>query len=59
MSKDLPNFAAWQYENLVNYAKDAYLKLQEQNEQLEQARLDFKGAMELLREHLRKQYGNS
>jgi len=52
--KDIPNFGAWQYENLVSYATEAYLKLQEQNAQLEQARLDFKDAMELLREKVRE-----
>ena len=53
--KDIPNFGAWQYENLVHFAKDAYLRMQEQEEQLAQLRRDFKEAMEMLREHLRKQ----
>jgi hypothetical protein len=32
---DLPNFAAWSNENLANFAKDAYLKMQEQQDVIE------------------------
>ena len=48
---DLPNFAAWSNENLAKFAKDAYLRMQEQHEIIEQYRWDFKYAMIELRKH--------
>jgi hypothetical protein len=46
---DLPNFAAWSNENLANFAADAYLRMQEQQEALEQFRSDLRDAMNELR----------
>jgi hypothetical protein len=46
---DLPNFAAWSNENLANFAKDAYLRMQAQQETIEQLQGDFKDAMAELR----------
>ena len=46
---DLPNFAAWSNENLANFAKDAYLRMQAQQEAIEQLQGDFKDAMVELR----------
>lgn len=51
---DMPNFAAWSNENLANFAKDAYLRMQEQHEAIMQLQGDFKDAMV----ELRKQAGD-
>ena len=32
---DLPNFASWSNENLANFAKESYVKMQVQQEQIE------------------------
>ena len=52
--RDTPNFAAWSNENLASFAKDAYLRMQEQHEAIMQLQGDFKDAMV----ELRKQTGN-
>lgn len=46
---DIPNFAAWSNENLASFAKDAYLRMQEQHEAIMQLQGDFKDAMVQLR----------
>jgi len=46
---DLPNFAAWDRQTLDKFALDAYLRLQGQQEALEQLRQDLRDAMQLLR----------
>jgi hypothetical protein len=46
---DLPNFAAWERRTLDKFALDAYLRLQAQQEALEQLRQDLRDAMKLLR----------
>ena len=46
---DLPNFPAWSHENLAKFATDAYRKMQQQQEQIEQLQGDFKDAMVELR----------
>ena len=46
---DLPNFAAWSHENLAQFAVDAYRKMQQQQETIEQLQGDFKDAMVELR----------
>ena len=46
---DLPNFAAWERKTLDRFALDAYLRLQAQQEALEQLRQDLRDAMQLLR----------
>ena len=46
---DLPNFAAWERTTLDRFALDAYLRLQGQQEALEQLRGDLRDAMQLLR----------
>ena len=51
---DTPNFAAWSNENLASFAKDAYLRMQEQQEVIMQLQGDFKDAMV----ELRKQAGD-
>ena len=44
-----PNFAAWSNENLAKFAMEAYLRLQAQQEAIEQLRGDLKDAMKLVR----------
>jgi hypothetical protein len=46
---DIPNFAAWSNENLANFARDSYIRMQEQQEAIEQLQGDFKYAMVELR----------
>jgi hypothetical protein len=46
---DLPNFAAWERTTLDKFALDAYLRLQAQQEAIEQLRQDLRDAMKLLR----------
>jgi hypothetical protein len=46
---DLPNFAAWERLTLDKFALDAYLRLQIQQEALEQLRGDLRDTMNLLR----------
>ena len=47
--QDLPNFAAWSNENLAKFALEAYLRLQVQQDAIEQLRGDLKDAMQLVR----------
>ena len=47
--QDTPNFAAWSNENLAKFALEAYLRLQAQQDALEQLRGDLKDAMQLVR----------
>lgn len=42
---DLPNFKSWTNENLAQFAEDSYLKMQEQQETIEQLRQNWKDAM--------------
>ena len=49
LMSDLPNFQAWNNENLAKFAIDAYRKMQQQQEQIEQLQGDFKDAMVELR----------
>ena len=46
---DLPNFAAWTHETLAKFALEAYLRMQAQQEAIEQLRGDLKDAMQLVR----------
>ena len=47
--QDLPNFAAWSNENLAKFALEAYMRLQAQQDAIEQLRGDLKDAMQLVR----------
>jgi len=47
--KDLPNFAAWSNENLANFAAEAYMRMQELQEENEHLKLDAKAALEAAR----------
>ena len=44
--QDIPNFAAWSNENLANFAADAYRKLQQQHDRIEQLQADYKDAVD-------------
>lgn len=46
---DIPNFAAWSHENLAKFAAESYIKMQEQQEAIEQWQIDFKDVMIELR----------
>ena len=41
----MPNFAAWSHENLAKFAEEAYTRMREQQDALEQATANFKDAM--------------
>jgi hypothetical protein len=47
--KDIPNFAAWTNENLAKFATEAYLRMQAQQEEIENLKLDAKAALEAAR----------
>lgn len=46
---DIPNFATWSNKNLADFAVEAYLKMQEQQDYIMQLQGDFKDAMVELR----------
>ena len=46
---NLPNFAAWTNENLAKFATEAYVRMQEQQNAIEQYQGDLKDAMAQLR----------
>lgn len=48
-----PDFASWQTTNLVNFANDAYVKMQEQADQIMQLQQDLKTAINAYRDLLR------
>lgn len=47
--KDGPDFASWSHENLARFAEDAYWRMREQQEAMEQSRRDLKAAMDIIR----------
>jgi len=47
--KDLPNFAAWSNKNLADFATEAYIRMQEMQEENEHLKLDAKAALEAAR----------
>jgi hypothetical protein len=49
-----PTFATWDRATLDKFALDAYLRLQQQQDQLEQLRGDLKDAIEAYRAVIRK-----
>ena len=53
-STNAPDFQSWQTTNLVNFAHDAYAKMQEQADQIMQLQQDLKTAMEAYRSLLRQ-----
>ena len=53
MMQNTPNFAAWSNENLAKFASEAYLRMQSQQDAIEQLRGDLKDAMKLVRANSR------
>jgi len=47
--KDLPNFAAWSNKNLADFCTEAYIRMQEMQEEIEHLKLDAKAALEAAR----------
>jgi len=50
--KDIPNFAAWSNQNLANFAAEAYIRMQELQEENEHLKLDTKAALEAARKEM-------
>ncbi len=46
----MPNFDLWSQENLAKFAKEAYTKMQEQQERIEQLQNELKDAIKAYRE---------
>jgi hypothetical protein len=51
---DIPNFAAWSNANLAQFAKDAYVRMQQQEEAIAQCQCDLKDAMKVIRLHIQE-----
>jgi hypothetical protein len=49
---DIPNFAAWSNANLAQFALESYLRMQEQQETIEQYQRDLKDAMIEVRRYM-------
>jgi hypothetical protein len=47
--KDVPNFAAWSNKNLADFCTEAYIRMQEMQEENEHLKLDAKAALEAAR----------
>ena len=47
--KDIPNFAAWSNKNLADFCTEAYMRMQEMQEENEHLKLDAKAALEAAR----------
>jgi hypothetical protein len=48
-TKDVPNFAAWSNQNLADFCTEAYIRMQEMQEENEHLKLDAKAALEAAR----------
>ena len=46
----MPAFNTWSYENLANFAVEAYKKMQEQQDQIEHLQNDLRDAIKAYRE---------
>ena len=49
MKDNTPNFAAWSHSNLAQFAEESYIRMQQQQDAIEQLQGDFKDAMFELR----------
>jgi hypothetical protein len=49
----MPAFNTWSYENLAKFAAEAYAKMQQQQDQIEQLQNDLKDAIKAYREVLK------
>ena len=52
--KNIPTFEAWSHKNLADFATEAYIKMQEQQYELEQERLNSKAALEAARKLIKE-----
>lgn len=52
LNKIPPNFAAWSLENLTKFAQESYVRMQEQQEAIEQYQQDLKAAMVEVRRYM-------
>lgn len=50
MIKTMPQFELWNSETVVQFAKDAWVHMKQQEKAIEQLRADLRDAMRLLRE---------
>jgi hypothetical protein len=48
LKRDLPNFAAWSNKNLADFATEAYLKMMEQEDELQLVRLKLLDLKQLI-----------
>ena len=55
--KDLPNFASWSNKNLADFCTEAYIRMQEQQEAMEQLRQNWKDSMVEIRRLLKEVNG--
>jgi hypothetical protein len=46
----MPNFETWSHDNLAKFAAEAYAKMQEQHDQIQQLQNDLKDAIKAYRE---------
>ena len=46
----MPNFESWSHDNLASFAAEAYAKMQEQQERIEQLQNELKDAIKAYRE---------
>jgi hypothetical protein len=46
----MPSFETWRQENLAKFAAEAYVKMQEQHDQIQQLQNDLKDAIKAYRE---------
>jgi hypothetical protein len=47
--RETPEFASWEHDTLAKFARDCYIRLQDEQEANEQLRRDVKDAMKLAR----------
>jgi hypothetical protein len=55
--KDMPNFASWSNKNLADFCTEAYVRMQEQQEAMEQLRQNWKDSMVEIRRLLKEVNG--
>lgn len=49
----MPTFESWSHENLAKFAQEAYIKMQQQQDYIEQLQNDLKDAINAYRELLK------
>lgn len=51
----MPQFETWSHDNLAKFAHDAYAKMQEQDDRIQQLQCELKDAIEAYRALLRQE----